>query len=318
MWKYIGKDECKDFLLSLHLFNAKNRDTYIKTLYSIANNIEDNYQIHKIKKRSGKLRTIYEPSKLLKEIQKNILMNILNNKSISSHAKAYQKKLSIKDNAMPHINQKIILKLDIKNFFENVSFLQVYENAFSIEYFPKSVGILLTYLCTYHDFLPQGACTSPYISNLVMRNFDNAVSSFCNENNINYTRYSDDLSFSGDFKPSVVIEKVNLELKKIGLFLNSEKTKVIKRNNSQNITGIVVNEKLQVKNSYRKRIRQEMYYIKKYGLKNHLLRTKNKQDTKEYLNSLYGRICYVLEINPLDKEFISYKENIFKIIKKNK
>ena len=89
MWKYIGKKECNEFLLSLNLFDCKDLNKYIETLYSISNNIEKNYKIFKIKKRSGKYRTIYEPSPLLKHIQKQILINILNNKAISKYAKAY-------------------------------------------------------------------------------------------------------------------------------------------------------------------------------------------------------------------------------------
>ena len=79
---------------------------YIKTLYSISNNVEANYRKFKIKKRSESYRTIYEPSPLLKYIQKQILCNILNNKSISNYAKAYKKGISLKENALPHTNKK--------------------------------------------------------------------------------------------------------------------------------------------------------------------------------------------------------------------
>ena len=94
MWKYIDSKECNNFLLSLNLINCKDENKYIKTLYSLSNNIEKNYRIFKIKKRTGKYRTIYEPNKLLKHIQSQILLNILNNKPISKYAKAYHKGLS--------------------------------------------------------------------------------------------------------------------------------------------------------------------------------------------------------------------------------
>lgn len=188
MWKYTGTKECNDFLLSLHLFNCKDEKKYIKTLYSISNNIKGNYNIYKIKKRNGKYRTIYEPNSLLKHIQKQILVNILNNKSISKYAKAYHKGISLKDNVVPHINKDIILKLDIKDFFENISFVDIYNSCFPIEYFPKSVGMLLTYLCTYDDHLTQGLPTSAYISNLVMKDFDEVLGSWCEEKDIAYTQ----------------------------------------------------------------------------------------------------------------------------------
>lgn len=306
MWKYIGIKECNEFLLSLHLFNSKDDKKYLKTIYSITNNIENNYKVYKIKKRNGKLRTIHEPDKLLKHIQRQILNNILNNKSISKYAKAYHSGISLKENALPHINKDLILKLDIKDFFENINFIDVYNACFSIEYFPKSVGMILTYLCTYQDHLIQGAPTSAYISNLVMKDFDNVIGEWSNSNNISYTRYSDDMTFSGDFNPSEIITKVRKMLSKLGLELNDDKIHVIKKSANQNVTGLVVNEKVQTSNKYRKKIRQEVYYIKKYGLSSHLKRL-NIQDKDKYLNSLYGKISYVLQIDNDNKEFMSYK-----------
>ena len=310
MWKYIGTKECNDFLLSLNLINCKDKDKYIKTIYSISNNIEKNYKVYKIKKRNGKYRTIYEPNSMLKQIQKKILINILNNKSIAKYAKAYYKGISLKDNAIPHINKKIILKLDIKNFFESISFLDVYNACFSIEYFPKSVGFILTYLCTYDNHLTQGSPTSAYISNLIMKEFDEEIGNWCNINDISYTRYSDDMTFSGNFNPSELIIKIRKMLYKLGLELNNDKIHIVNKSQSQNVTGIIVNEKLQVNAKYRNKIRQEIYYIKKFGLKSHLNKCNININELKYLDKLYGRILYVLQINKFDQEFLKYKKFI--------
>lgn len=310
MWKYIGTKECNEFLLSLNLINCKDDKKYIKTIYSISNNIEKNYKIYKIKKRNGKYRTIYEPNLILKQIQKQILNNILNNKSISKYAKAYHKGIQLKDNAIPHINKEMILKLDIKDFFENISFLDIYNSCFPIEYFPKSVGMILTYLCTYDNHLTQGSPTSAYISNLVMKEFDEELGNWCNLRNISYTRYSDDMTFSGAFNPSELITKVRKMLYKLGLELNDDKIHIVYKSSSQNVTGIVVNEKMQVNVKYRNKIRQEIYYIKKFGLSSHLKKCDINIDSKRYLNILYGRVLYVLQINENDKEFIKYRQFI--------
>lgn len=315
MWKYIGIKECNDFLLSLNLLNCKDKKKYLNTLYSISNNVENNYRVFKIKKRNGKYRTIYEPNPLLKHIQKQILNNVLNYKDISKYAKAYHKGISLKDNAIPHLNKKILLKLDIKDFFESISFVDVYNSSFSIEYFPKSIGMLLTYLCTYEEHLTQGSPTSAYISNLVMKEFDEEIGTWCLNKNIDYTRYSDDMTFSGDFNPSEVIIKVKKMLSKSGLILNKEKIHVINNSASQNVTGIVVNEKIQVSSKYRKEIRQEIYYIKKYGLESHMNRKNINKSKEKYLRELYGRILYVLQINENDKEFIEYKDYLGKLQK---
>ena len=301
------KDELKNILLSLNLLNKNDSKLNIKTLYSISNRIERNYKIYKIKKHNGKYRTIYSPSPLLKKIQRNILKNILNERKISKYAKAYHKNISLKDNASPHINKKIILKLDIIDFFENIEYPLIYEKSFNEVFFPKSIGHLLTYLCTYESRLPQGAPTSSYISNLVMKDFDEEIGKWCENNNISYTRYSDDMTFSGDFNPSTIIKKVRKELYKYNLKINNKKIHVITNSQQQNVTGIIVNNKLQVSSKYRNKIRQEIYYIKKYGIKEHLKKINFQDSTSKYLNSLYGRINYVLSIDSNNQEFIKYK-----------
>lgn len=308
----INTNESRDFLLSLNLFNYKDKKKYIKTLYTISNSIKKNTKVSKIKKKNGKLRTIYKPNHLLKEIQKNILNNILYKENVSNYAKAYIKGLSLKDNALPHLNKKVILKLDIKDFFENICFIDIFDSCFNRDYIPKKVGMLLTYLCTYDDHLAQGYPTSAYISNLVMKEFDEIIGKFSALNNISYTRYSDDITFSGDFLPSDIIKIVRKQLHKLDLELNNEKIHVIYNYNSQNVTGITVNEKIQVNSKYRKKIRQEIYYIKKYSLESHLKRN-NIDSINKYLNNLYGRILYVLQINNNDQEFQEYKEFINKI-----
>ncbi len=308
MWKYISKEQEKEFLLSLNLIDNKltDKEKIIK-IYSISNNIKNNYKIYKIPKHNGKKRLIYEPSTTLKHIQRQILTNILENKSISEYAKAYCKGISLKKSALPHLNKKTVLKLDIKDFFNHINFIDIYNSCFPIEYFPKPIGILLTYLCTYENHLPQGAPTSAYISNLVLKEFDEKIGRLCFEKNISYTRYSDDMTFSGDFNPTDIIKVVKKELHKYKLEINKDKIHVIKKNNRQTVTGIVVNKKMQVSRDYRKKIRKEIYYIKKYGLPFHLNKIKYEGNPEKYLKSLYGKVLYVLQINKEDKEFNLYK-----------
>ena len=313
MFDNITKDKSNEFLLSLNLIDGNLSDKEkIKKLYILSNNIERNYKKYEIPKKDGSKRVIYEPSYFLKCIQKRILNNVLEGFKVSKYATAYVKGKSIKDNALPHLGKKILLKLDIKDFFNSISFMDVYNRCFLEEYFPKSVRILLTYLCTYNEFLPQGAPTSSYISNLIMRDFDEKIRGFCEENNINYTRYSDDMTFSGDFDVKKVIYKVKDELKKFGMLLNYDKIRVIYSNNSQTVTGICVNEKAQVLRKKRKKIRQEVYYIKKYGIYSHLKKL-NIKDKFSYLCNLFSKINFVLMVNN-DKEFIEYRKFILKLL----
>lgn len=314
MWKYVTKDISNEFLLSLHLIDEKNDKNYINKIYSISNNIVNNYNIFEIKKNSGGYRKIYEPKSTLKYVQRQILINILQNKKVSKYATAYCKGISLKDNAYPHVGKKIILKLDIRHFFESIGFFDVYNACFSLEYFPFNIGILLTNLVTYYGFLPQGSPTSAYISNLVMKDFDEGIGVWCDENNISYTRYSDDMTFSGDFNPSEIIKIIRKELYKLGLELNNNKIHVIHTSSRQIVTGIVVNEKVQVKSKYRKQIRQEVYYIKKFGIESHLKMIKSNIDLKKYLTIIYGKILFVLQVNKDDNEFKEYKRFIHKLL----
>ena len=175
------------------------------------------------------------------------------------------------------------------------------------------MGILLTYLCTYEDHLTQGSPTSSYISNLVMKDFDLELGSWCQTKNISYTRYSDDLTFSGVFSPNELIIKVRKMLYKLSLELNSKKIHVITKSTCQTVTGLVVNDKLNVKKEYKKRIRQIIYYIKKFGLSSHL-KIKNINITEEqYLNVLYGQILYILQIDKDNEEFKEYQKYILKL-----
>lgn len=309
----VTKDVANEFLLSLNLVDGKLSDKdKIRRLYILSNNIEHYYKKYEISKRNGGKRIIYEPNYTLKKVQRNILDNVLSGFKISKYAMAYVKGKSVKDNANMHVNKKLILKLDIKDFFNNISFMDVYNKVFLEEYFPKQARTVLTYLCTYNEFLPQGAPTSSYISNLIMQDFDEKIGLFCEKNNISYTRYSDDMTFSGDFNVKMVIFKVKDELKKMGMQLNYGKIHIIYSNMSQQVTGITVNEKPQVLKVKRRKIRQEVYYIKKYGLYSHLKRI-NVKDEFSYLRSLLGKINFVLMVNSEDLEFFKYREFILKI-----
>ncbi len=316
MWQHLTKNEINEFILSLNLIsdNKLSNKEKLKLLYTISNHAEKHYKVFKIPKKSGGYRTIYEPDYTLKMIQENILTNVLNERIISSYAKAYKKGLSLLDNALPHLHQKIVLKLDIKDFFPSIDFLKVYKKVFPRNIYPEAVASLLTNLVTYNNTLPQGAPTSSYISNLVLRSFDIKIGSFCQSKNIAYTRYCDDMTFSGEFNPQEIINLVKTELFKENFILNKKKIKIIKSNKAQIVTGIVCNEKLSIPRTYKKFIRQNMYYINKYGLNNHL-KYINYLDSKDYLNKLYGQILFVLQIEKNNKEFLNYKNELIKLRK---
>lgn len=141
-----------------------------------------------------------------------------------------------------------------------------------------------------------------------MKEFDEEIGEYCINRDISYTRYSDDMTFSGDFNPREIITKVRKMLYKLNMKINNKKIHIINNSQQQNVTGIVVNKKIQTSSRYRNKIRQEIYYINKYGLKEHLSQINYQESQTKYLNSLYGKILYVLSIDSNNKEFIKYKE----------
>lgn len=288
-------------------------EKYFACLYAVSNHTEQHYHPVVIPKKDGGTRKLLAPDYLLGRIQKNILHHVLEGMPVSVHAKAYQPHMSIVENAGPHVGADQILKLDMKGFFDNISYFLVYRYAFPAVYFPPAVRTILSNLCCCRDALPQGAPTSPAVSNLVMKPFDEYMGNWCREREIQYTRYCDDMTFSGEFSTREVKHKVRGFLAAYGFELNARKTKLQKKCQRQTVTGIVVNEKTQVSRGYRKKLRAEVYYCSKYGVESHLQRCAetgglelpqiNDMVCMRYLQSLLGKIHYVLQVNPDDAEF---------------
>lgn len=278
-----------------------------KTLYGLSNNLDRHYSNTYIPKRDGSKRKLSIPDLILKRVQRSIADNILADYPISRYAMAYTRGSNVQKNAALHVGKQKMLKLDIDGFFDHITYSRVKDCVFCKENYSEPIRILLTMLCYYKESLPQGAPTSPAITNIIMYDFDEKIGKYCEENNISYTRYCDDMTFSGDFDEKAVISVVKDELRKLGLFLKNRKTAVIPNTKRQTVTGIVVNEKIGLTKEYKNKIRQEIYYIKKYGIDEHLSKI-GASDKQHYLNSLNGRIAFVLQTIPNNEEFLGYKE----------
>lgn len=269
------------------------------------------YRSFTIKKSNGKLRILMEPLPSLKEIQTWILENMLSEVPVSKFAKAYVKHRSLKENVKHHRNKEGVLTFDIAAFYDSVRFEDI-EKVFSELGYSGVMSNLLAKLTSFNGHLPQGAPTSPYLSNLILREFDHKISDYCINNNIRYTRYADDLTFSGEVKLLKMGNLVEEELDKLGLNLNPDKTKLRKFSQRQMVTGIVVNEKTQIPKFERNFIRNEVHFLTRFGLKDHLHKTKNKREN--YLLHLLGKINFALHINPADKKMESYRSQVQKMM----
>lgn len=285
----------------------------LEVLLSMSNCPRPFYRYFTIPKNNGKVRKIAEPMPVLKEVQHFILRDILEKVPCSTYAKAYKTKLSLKSNAKFHRNQAVLVKMDLQDYFPSLHASRVYQLFHNTFGYSESVSMLLTGLCTLNEGLPQGAPTSPYLSNLLTMDLDEAIANFCKDNGkLRYTRYADDISISGTMDPKTVIYGVSSIISNHKLQANKEKTVVVRQNDRQIVTGIVVNQKLQAPKNYRKNIRLEVHYCMKYGVDNHIQR-RSKELQKDinranYLQSLLGRVNYCLQINGKDLEMQSYKE----------
>lgn len=273
------------------------------------------YKHYEVPKKNGGRRSIDEPLPSLKEIQSWILHEILTPASklwVSPVAKAFMPGKSLRDNARFHKRKQKVVALDISDFFPSIGFGAVM-SVFQTLGYTKSVSVMLSRLCTLQGKLPQGAPTSPMLSNLFFRRTDDILFNYCRKRNIQYTRYADDLVFSGDnLKPQHLISYVKMLLSTRKLSLNEKKTKVMGRGMRQSVTGVVVNEKMQVSRDYRSTIRQEVYYCIKFGESSHFSRVKDNlpawiNSPSVYLQHLLGKINFVLQINPKDKTFAGYR-----------
>lgn len=279
-----------------------------KALYTLSNQKHQYYRTVKIPKGNGEFRELCVPDDFLKAVQSKIAEILLAREEISPYATAYRIGGSTLVNALPHVGKPMVMKLDIRQFFDHCIYPVVKEKVFSAERYSEANRVLLTLLCVHKDALPQGAPTSPVISNIILRDFDNAVGAWCAERQIAYTRYCDDMTFSGEFDPQSVKAVVKSELRKLGLFLNDKKTVVLHSGQRKSVTGIVVNEKPNVSAAYRRKLRQELYYCQKYGVDNHIQKLGVSISKDAYIAQLLGRVNYVLSVDPGNKQMTLYKQ----------
>ena len=282
-----------------------------KTLYAVSNNISKHYHKAKLPKKSGGYRNLSVPDEVLKSIQRRIADVLLIHMPVSRYAKAYRDGSSTLRNAKHHVGKQVVLKLDILHFFDSIRYSTVKDIVFPEEIYAEPLRILLTMLCYHKDALPQGAPSSPAITNIILYEFDEQIGQWCRERGIAYTRYCDDMTFSGDFDPAEVIRFVRLELKKMGFLLNGQKTKVQRPGQQQSVTGIVVNENLSIPADYRRKLRQELYYCKKFGIQEHLQKIGLEIPEDTYRMQLLGKVSYVLQVQPEDRDMLEARKWLF-------
>lgn len=275
-------------------------------LRSIMLNKNRHYRRFEIPKRSGGVREIQAPRVFLKCIQRWLLDHLLIWLPVHASCHAYVPERSIITNAMPHVGKRYMAGLDIEDFFGSIRKHTVAQVARRAGLGPELSWTVAT-LCTLRDKLPQGAPTSPQISNSVLLDLDSAVSEFSAERNVSYTRYADDMTLSGDDRTAVteVIAFVTRGLGDIGLRLRHDKTRLISKQGQQRVTGIVVNEKGYPPRYFRKRVRAQFHRARQVG-----------RIGRSNYNRLRGLVSFLSQFRELREsaELESYRQTLAAIL----
>jgi hypothetical protein len=299
-------------LISGHRGNAEFWERY-RSLKELAKNRDEHYRPIWIPKSNGTGRKLCVPDYFISVHQERLLREIFEALPVDEHAYAYRKGMGIRDCAAPHVGHRTLIHMDIRNFFSSIKEETVFACLLRDTGYSKGLVHFMSRVCCCKGALPQGACTSPILSNICFRECDEEIARYADAHGLAYSRYSDDMFFSGDIAdPAAVIAAVTEILRERGYAVNRDKTRVVRQNNAQRVVGLTVNEKVQVSRDYRRQLRKEVYYVCKYG--------ENAEGVKEaesyycYLLRLQGKIAYVLNVDPENKEFQKARTAIWRMI----
>lgn len=264
------------------------------------------YVTFAIPKRKGGERLIMAPKRRLKEMQRVVLRELLDRLPVPSSAHGFCKNRSVKTGAVQHVGKAVVLKMDLKDFFPSVTFPRVRGLFISLGY-SYPVATTLAVLATESQRQPvllegqlfhvpvgtrycvQGAPTSPAICNQIARRMDHRLAGLARKLGFTYTRYADDLVFSGD-DPARVKSLLGLSRRIItqeGFEVHPDKTAILRKGGRQTVTGVVVNDTLGLSRKERRKMRAQIH---------HLSQQSEIEPTE--LTRLLGKLAYLHMLNP--------------------
>lgn len=251
-----------------------------------------------IPKKSGGVRILQIPSLELKRVQRWIVDSILKKIRISEYATGFCDGASIVRNATKHLKKECVVSMDIQDFFPSISFETVFR-IFNYYGYTKELSFFFAKLCTYNNELPQGSPASPWLSNIACLKLDKRLAKLAERYESDYTRYADDITFSGSKYIGNIIKTSILILNDENFKVNERKTRVAFKKDRQEVTGLIVNnDSVRVDRRYKRSLWQEIYYCQKYGMSDHLNHINcNKAFYKEHL---YGKVYFVNMVEPLE------------------
>ena len=266
-----------------------------------------------VPKKSGGLRTLSAPHQKLASAQRWIFENVLQKVPVHDAANGFVTGRSVITNAQPHVGTDVVVNVDLKDFFPSITFFRIEGLFRSLGYSP-AVATIMALLCSecprrqmkyagqvYHVAtgprgLPQGACTSPTISNLVTRHLDVRFTAMAKKLHWNYTRYADDMTFSTK-QPDPAIGYLLARIRHIsddeGFRVNEKKTRVLRRHARQMVTGVVVNDQLSIDRRTVRKLRAILHNAKTTGLE-----AQNREEIPHFSAWVLGMIAWVESVHP--------------------
>lgn len=270
------------------------------------------YHRYDIAKKSGGRRHISAPKPRLAAAQRWVFLNVLNKLAVDARAHGFVRHRSIITNATPHVGRKVVINLDLKDFFPSVTFRRV-KGLFKKFGYSEHVATVLSLLCTepprvateldgrtYHvalgaRVLPQGACTSPAITNLLCDRLDKRLAGLAKKHGFTYTRYADDLTLSGD-NPAAsgrILRSARAILTAEGFVENPAKTRVMRASQRQEVTGVTVNHRVTVPRDEYRLLRATLHNAAKHGLA-----SQNRDGVPNFAAHLRGRVEFACMVDP--------------------
>ncbi|MDP6443161.1 MAG: reverse transcriptase domain-containing protein, partial [Pirellulaceae bacterium] len=244
------------------------------------------YRQFTVAKKTGGVRTISAPMPRLKRVQEWILHSLLENVELHEAVHGFRKGRSIVTNAEPHVGAAVVVNLDLENFFPTVTYPRV-KGLFRSLGFSESVATLFALVCTepdrkevtvdgdtYHVAtserrLPQGAPTSPAITNILCRGMDARLQSLAVKLGFRYSRYADDLTFSGDAaaneRVGQLLRRARFVVGEEGFTIHPRKTRILRPGRRQEVTGLTVNERVAVSRKDLRRFRAVLHQVEREG-----------------------------------------------------
>jgi hypothetical protein len=266
--------------------------------------IDNCYTSFEIPKKNGELRNINTPIATLKHFQRNLVnrleqqqaLMLEKTKTTLNISHGFVKGKTIFTNAQIHKNKRYVLNLDLENFFDCFHFGRVQGYFMKNKQFqlPYEVATVIAQLTCYQGKLPQGAPSSPIITNLISQILDRRILKIARKFKLDYTRYADDLTFSTNKKDftdelEAFLQEIELEIVASGFSINNKKTRIQYKDSQQRVTGLVVNKKINVTRDYYKQTRAMAHSLYKNGMY-------TVNGVEGTLNQLEGRFSFIRQV----------------------